>query len=106
MATTAGAEHCFAGSWDPAVLLNPSSGADIGRLWPRSAELAMAKRVRDVIAALRAAGWTEVRRRGSHRQFRHPESPWTITVAGKPSAMLAVGTLADIRRKSGLEDLR
>jgi predicted RNA binding protein YcfA (HicA-like mRNA interferase family) len=64
------------------------------------------KTVRDVIAALEAAGWTEVRRKGSHRQFRHPESPWAITVAGKPNKSLAVGTLADIRRKSGLDHLR
>jgi predicted RNA binding protein YcfA (HicA-like mRNA interferase family) len=66
----------------------------------------MPKKVSHVIAALQAAGWTEVRRKGSHRQFRHPESPLTITVAGKPGATLAAGTLAQIRRKSGLEELR
>jgi predicted RNA binding protein YcfA (HicA-like mRNA interferase family) len=66
----------------------------------------LAKKVREVAAALEAAGWEEVRRRGSHRQFRHPASRFTITLAGKPSATLAPGTLADIRRKSGLNELR
>jgi predicted RNA binding protein YcfA (HicA-like mRNA interferase family) len=42
------------------------------------------KTAREVIKALRAAGWVEVRVRGSHRQLRHPENPNVITVAGPP----------------------
>ena len=79
-------------------LNDPSNGAE------RTARVP--KTVRDVITALQAAGWIQVRRNGSHRQFRHAESRWTITVAGKPSKTLAPGTLADIRRKSGLKELR
>jgi predicted RNA binding protein YcfA (HicA-like mRNA interferase family) len=41
--------------------------------------------VRELIALLKADGWFEVRRKGSHRQFRHPVKAGTVTVAGKPS---------------------
>jgi predicted RNA binding protein YcfA (HicA-like mRNA interferase family) len=40
-------------------------------------------KVREVIAALENDGWQLVRTRGSHRQFRHPSKPGTVTVAGK-----------------------
>lgn len=30
-------------------------------------------------------GWIYVRQRGSHRQFKHPTKPGTVTVNGKPS---------------------
>ncbi|MGH7100535.1 MAG: type II toxin-antitoxin system HicA family toxin, partial [Stellaceae bacterium] len=36
---------------------------------------------RDVIRALEADGWREVRSKGSHRHFRHPVKPGTVTVA-------------------------
>jgi predicted RNA binding protein YcfA (HicA-like mRNA interferase family) len=64
------------------------------------------KKVREVVAILEAAGWVEVRQRGSHRQFKHPDRPATVTVAGKASQTLSAGTLASIRRKSGLDELR
>lgn len=66
----------------------------------------MAKKVRNVIAVLEANSWTQVRQRGSHRQFRHPESPLLVTVQGKRSDTLKPGTLANIRRNSGIEELR
>jgi predicted RNA binding protein YcfA (HicA-like mRNA interferase family) len=66
----------------------------------------MPKSVRQVIAVLEAHGWTMVRQRGSHRHYRHPSRRAIITVAGKPSDTIKRGTLPDIRRKSGLEDLR
>jgi predicted RNA binding protein YcfA (HicA-like mRNA interferase family) len=66
----------------------------------------MAKKVREVIAILEARGWAQVRQRGSHRQFRHPNSEVVVTVAGKRSSTMQVGQLADIRRKSGIKELR
>ncbi|MDQ6915382.1 MAG: type II toxin-antitoxin system HicA family toxin [Actinomycetota bacterium] len=66
----------------------------------------MAKTVGEVIAVLQAAGWRQVRQRGSHRHFKHPERGVIITLAGRWSALVKRGTLADIRRKSGLEELR
>jgi len=53
-------------------------------------------KVRAVIKLLEADGWRFVRQTGSHRQFRHPTKPGTVTVAGKPSDELRPGTLANI----------
>ena len=48
-------------------------------------------------------GWRLVRTRGSHRQFRHPRKRGTATVAGKPSADLAPGTVDSILKQAGLK---
>jgi len=37
-------------------------------------------RSREVIRALEAAGWSEVARKGSHVQFKHPMLPGRVTV--------------------------
>jgi predicted RNA binding protein YcfA (HicA-like mRNA interferase family) len=66
----------------------------------------VAKKVHQVIFILEAHGWRQVRERGSHRQFRHSNSPYLVTVTGKRSGTIAVGQLADIRRKSGIKELR
>jgi predicted RNA binding protein YcfA (HicA-like mRNA interferase family) len=60
-------------------------------------------KVRDAIAELEADGWRLVRMKGSHRQFRHPVKPGTVTVAGKPSVDIPVGTLASIWKQAGLK---
>jgi predicted RNase H-like HicB family nuclease/predicted RNA binding protein YcfA (HicA-like mRNA interferase family) len=46
-------------------------------------------------------GWRLDRQSGSHRQFRHPDHPGTVTVAGKLSADIPRGTLASIWRQTG-----
>ena len=61
-----------------------------------------AVKVRDVIDQLNAAGWTLATTRGSHRQFKHPDRPGRVTVAGKPSEDLATGTLKSIAKQSGV----
>jgi len=48
-------------------------------------------KVSDVLKALDADGWTQVRTKGSHRQFKHPIKPGLVTVAGKPSATFRQG---------------
>lgn len=58
----------------------------------------------DVIKALEADGWYLVRTRGSHRQFKHPEKPGLVTVPGKLSKDLAIGTLRSIWKQAQLED--
>lgn len=60
-------------------------------------------KVREAIKLLETAGWTQVRQRGDHRQFRHPSKPGTVTVAGKLSADLKKGTWASIQRQAGLK---
>jgi predicted RNA binding protein YcfA (HicA-like mRNA interferase family) len=34
----------------------------------------------EVIKLIKKAGWSEVRQSGSHKQFRHPTLPGTVTV--------------------------
>ena len=40
-------------------------------------------KVHDAIRLVEQAGWSLVRTRGSHRQYRHPDKPGTVTIAGK-----------------------
>jgi predicted RNA binding protein YcfA (HicA-like mRNA interferase family) len=59
-------------------------------------------KVREVIKRLEQSGWFLVATRGSHRQFKHPDEPGRVTVAGKPGDDLAPGTLKSIAKQSGL----
>jgi len=61
---------------------------------------------REVREALTKAGWQLVRQRGSHEVWAHPARRDRIVVAGKESDTVPVGTLASIRRASGIEELR
>ncbi|HEY1606564.1 MAG TPA: type II toxin-antitoxin system HicA family toxin [Allosphingosinicella sp.] len=58
-------------------------------------------RSREVIKKLKADGWSEVRKVGSHVQFRHPTKAGTVTVP-HPTADLAIGTLRSISKQSGV----
>ena len=60
--------------------------------------------VRHAIRSLERDGWRQVRMRGSHRQFRHPEKPGTVTVAGKLGDDLARGTWNSIKRQARLKE--
>ena len=61
----------------------------------------MRMKPRDVIRALEADGWREVRAKGSHRHFRHPTKPGIVTVA-MHSGDLKQRDLFAIERQSGL----
>ncbi len=63
-------------------------------------------KVGEAIKVLEADGWTQVRQKGDHRQFRHPTKPGTVTVAGKLSGDLKKGTWASIQRQAGLRGSR
>lgn len=63
-------------------------------------------KVGEAIKALEAEGWSQVRQKGDHRQFRHPTKPGTVTVAGKLSGDLKKGTWASIQRQAGLKGSR
>ena len=56
---------------------------------------------KDIINALEQDGWAEVRQKGSHKQFRHPEKEGLVTVP-HPKKDLPIGTLSSIERQSGL----
>lgn len=59
-------------------------------------------KTRDLIDLIEANGWRQVRHRGSHRQFKHPEKPGLVTVSGKPNVDLPTGTLNNILKQAGL----
>jgi predicted RNA binding protein YcfA (HicA-like mRNA interferase family) len=66
----------------------------------------VAKKFREVRKALRAEGWIKVRQAGSHETWESADGARVVTVAGKDSDTVPVGTLAAIRRATGLKDLR
>ncbi|MGV7210390.1 type II toxin-antitoxin system HicA family toxin [Oxalobacteraceae bacterium A2-2] len=53
-------------------------------------------KVRELIDLLRSHGWYHVRTKGSHRHFRHPTIPGTVTVAGGQGVDVPPGTLQAI----------
>jgi predicted RNA binding protein YcfA (HicA-like mRNA interferase family) len=59
--------------------------------------------VGELIRLLEEDGWTLVRTKGSHRQFRNPRKPGTVTIAGKPSLDVPPGTLSSILKQAGLK---
>ena len=61
-------------------------------------------KVRDAIRLLERSGWALVRTRGSHRQYRHPDKPGTVTVAGKAGDDLPLGTWESIMKQAGLKE--
>ena len=60
-------------------------------------------KIRDVVKMLEDDGWSVVRQRGSHRQFKNAKKPGLVTVAGKPGDDLAAGTLNSILKQAGLK---
>lgn len=65
----------------------------------------MAAKVRDVIKALKAHGWSQVKRRakGSHRFFTHPDFPEPAVVPGHLSDMIRPKTLKNIEDVTGIK---
>ena len=63
-------------------------------------------KVKQVIKILEANGWELMRINGSHRQYKHDHNPNVVTVSGKPNIDVPVGTLANVRRDSGVKELR
>ncbi|MDQ3632219.1 MAG: type II toxin-antitoxin system HicA family toxin [Actinomycetota bacterium] len=67
----------------------------------------MAKEYRDVKKALRAADWSVLRVSGSHEIWVHPDGRRVaVPGGGKENREVPAGTLASIRRDTGLEELR
>jgi predicted RNA binding protein YcfA (HicA-like mRNA interferase family) len=60
-------------------------------------------KVGELIRLLGENGWNLIRTRGSHRQFRNPSMPGTVTVAGKLSLDVPPGTLSSILKQAGLK---
>ncbi|GAP93949.1 type II toxin-antitoxin system HicA family toxin [Leptolyngbya sp. NIES-2104] len=62
-------------------------------------------KVKDVIKRLEADGWYLARTKGSHRQFKHSEKSGTVTVSGKLSVDVPIGTLKSIWRQAQIESI-
>ncbi len=61
-------------------------------------------KVKELLKMLEKDGWSLSRTRGSHRQYKHPTKPGTVTIAGKPSADVPKGTLNAILKQSGIKN--
>lgn len=57
---------------------------------------------RDIIKAIKAAGWKHVDTAGDHWQFKHPTHPGRVTVP-HPKRDLPIGTLKSIEKQSGVK---
>ncbi|MBD2090257.1 type II toxin-antitoxin system HicA family toxin [Microcoleus sp. FACHB-1515] len=60
-------------------------------------------KVRDVIKRLEEDGWYLARTKGSHRQFKHQTKSGAVTVSGKLSVDVPIGTLKSIWKQAQLE---
>jgi len=59
-------------------------------------------KVKDVIKLIEKDGWYLVRTKGSHRQFKHSIKSGLVTIPGKLSDDLAIGTLHSIYKQAQL----
>jgi predicted RNA binding protein YcfA (HicA-like mRNA interferase family) len=59
-------------------------------------------KVMDDIKIIEQDGWFMVRRKGSHRQYRHSKKKGVVTIAGHANDDLAKGTLNSILKQAGL----
>ena len=48
-------------------------------------------------------GWYLHATRGSHRQYKHPTKPGRVTIPGKLSDDLALGTFNSVLKQAGLK---
>jgi predicted RNA binding protein YcfA (HicA-like mRNA interferase family) len=92
--------HAPPGRRSTSTLYGESKG-QFGARRPSCYPLAM--KIAEVLRLLHEDGWYLVATRGSHRQFKHPTKPGRVTVPGKPSDDVALGTLNSIRKQAGLK---
>lgn len=59
--------------------------------------------VSEVLKILENDGWYLAATKGSHRQFKHPTKKGRVTVPGKPSKVLPIGTERSILKQAGLD---
>ena len=63
-------------------------------------------KVKEILKLLEEDGWYVARTKGSHRQLKHPGKRGTVTVAGKLSIDMPLGTLSSILKQAGLKKER
>ena len=57
---------------------------------------------KDVEKKLRDAGWKVVRTNGSHKQFKHPDKEYVITVPDHGKKDISIGVIKNIEKGTGL----
>jgi len=60
-------------------------------------------KLKKIIKLIESDGWFLVNTKGSHRQYKHPEKPGRVTIAGHLNDDLAPGTLNSILKQAKLE---
>ena len=60
-------------------------------------------KVREVIKMIEKDGWYLVKIKGDHRQYKHPEKPGRVTIAGNLGRDMPPGTLSSVLKQSGLK---
>jgi len=60
-------------------------------------------KVKELIKLIENDGWILARTKGSHRHFHHPIKSGTVTVAGKESVEVPIGTLNSVMKQAGLK---
>lgn len=63
----------------------------------------MPLKVSEIIRLIEGDGWYLARTSGSHRQYWHPTKPGTVTIPGKPSKTLPIGTERSILKQAGID---
>lgn len=63
-------------------------------------------KVKEIIIFIEQTGWFMVRRKGSHRQFKHHSKKGIVTIAGHLDDELARGTFNSILKQAGLKNGR
>ena len=63
-------------------------------------------KVREIIKMIEQDGWFMVRRKGSHRQYKHINKIGLLTISGHLNDDLAKGTLNSIIKQAGLKNGR
>jgi predicted RNA binding protein YcfA (HicA-like mRNA interferase family) len=58
--------------------------------------------VREIMKLVERDGWRSVRQTGSHRHYRHPTKPGTVTIPGHTRDDLHPKTQKSILRQAGL----
>jgi predicted RNA binding protein YcfA (HicA-like mRNA interferase family) len=61
-------------------------------------------KAREAIKIIEQDGWFMVRRKGSHRQYRHSKKNGVVTIAGHANDDIARGTLSSIIKQAGLKN--
>ncbi len=60
-------------------------------------------KIKAIIKIIENDGWYLSRTKGSHRQFKHRNKSGLVTVAGKLSAEIAIGTQMSIFKQAGVK---